>query len=112
MIKKLTVKLKDGWDTSTKEQRIKNEKIKEKLGKEIITLLNDVDISWLENGDVVISCDDTLGQIRKCLTDCKLELTTPRNDIKHRVTNADVEEVDEDIELVNGELQVKKRNNR
>jgi len=55
------------------------------LGDILIEKLNEVDITWCNDGCLVVSCDNTLEEIEQLLLDEGLEIQEDKSDIKHKV---------------------------
>ena len=55
------------------------------LGDILISKLKDCDITWCNDGCIVISCSDTLAKVSKVFADERLEIQLDRSDIKHKV---------------------------
>lgn len=55
------------------------------LGDILIKKLKDCDITWCNDGCLVISCSDTLDIVRKVFADERLEIQPDRSEIKHKV---------------------------
>jgi len=84
-------------------------KIATKLGDKIITELQGVDITWCKDGCIVLSAEDTLENVEKCIEKLDLEITEDRPEIKHKVrpidpndeTKGGEEDIDEVLEPLN-----------
>lgn len=74
-LKKFTVKLPD-----------KSEKAKEELSTKLVNLLQDCNITWVQDGTAIITTEKSMTVIKKMIKDFKLKpMATTRLDIKHRV---------------------------
>jgi hypothetical protein len=74
------------------------------LGDILIGKLSDVDMTWCNDGCVVISCSNTIAQVEKVIADEGLEIQPDRSEIKHKVRPLGVNDEDkgseEDIDKV------------
>lgn len=84
------------------------------LGDILIGKLTDVDMTWCNDGQVVISCNNTLAEVETVIADEGLEIQPDKSDIKHKVRkvdpNDDTSDQEEGIDEVfepktNGELK-------
>ena len=55
------------------------------LGNILIKKLKDCDITWCNDGCLVISCSDTLDIVSKVFADERLEIQPDRSEIKHKI---------------------------
>lgn len=60
------------------------------LSDDIISKLNDCNISWLSDDTAKISTSSTDLEIEQCLYECKLIPTTNRTDIIHEINNIEI----------------------
>lgn len=109
----------DGIKTMTKGEILNQTKINNayngrgvELGDILIKKLKDVDITWCNDGCLVISCDNTLAQVEQVIGEEGLEIQEDRSEIKHKLRPLDPndinskseEDIDEILEpLSNGE---------
>ncbi len=59
------------------------------LGDILIGKLKDVDISWCNDGCLVISCDNTLSQVEQVIGEENLEIQADRSEIRHKMRPID-----------------------
>jgi len=89
------------------DQTVINERYNKRgieLGDILIDKLNDVDITWCNDGCVVVSCTNTLAEVKQVTSDIGLEIQADRSDIKHKVKQVDPNDeasaLEEDIDEV------------
>ena len=70
------------------------------LGDILKSKLTNVDISWLDNGCLVISCSNTLAEMEKVIADENLEIQPDRSDITHKSRELPDKTHAEDIDVV------------
>jgi len=74
------------------------------LGKILQSKLNEVDISWCNDGCLVVSCDNTIPQVEQLMRDEGLEIQPDKAEIKHKVRLIDPDDEtkgqEEDIDEV------------
>ena len=103
--KNLTVKektLKTKFEKRAKKIDQYN-KIQSELAEAIQTKLKGVNITHCNDGCIVLTAEDTLINVEKCIEDLGLEITTDRPEIKHRVkpvSNTPDAKQEEDIDEV------------
>lgn len=89
------------------EQTSINEKYNKRgieLGDILIEKLKDVDMTWCNDGCVVVSCNNTIAEVEQVILDEGLEIKPDISEIKHKVRSLDpLDEKsahEEDIDLV------------
>lgn len=102
--------LPDDLKTMKESEIIKQTKINNsynaranELGDILISKLTDVDITWCNDGCLVISCSDTLDIVSKVFAEERLEIQPDRSEIKHKVKPVSDEpnvEQEEDIDEI------------
>lgn len=85
--------------SQTKINNNYNNRAKE-LGDILISKLTDVDMTWCNDGCVVISCNNTIAEIENVITDQGLEIQEDRSEIKHKVKEISKGVSEEDIDEV------------
>lgn len=83
------------------------------LDKQIKSRLNNVEISWCEDGTAVISCTNLPVEVEQLLSDLGFDITTDKANIKHRIKKvvvAGVESQEEDIDEVLEQDAIKAKN--
>ena len=70
------------------------------LGDILISKLKDCDITWCNDGCVVISCNNTIAEMEKVIADQGLEIQEDRSEIKHKVKQISEGVSEEDIDEV------------
>lgn len=70
------------------------------LGDILISKLKDCDMTWCNDGCVVISCNNTLAEVSKVINDEGLEIKPDRSEIKHKIKKIDDNTQEEDIDNV------------
>ncbi len=70
------------------------------LGDILISKLKDCDMTWCNDGCVVISCNNTIAEIEKVIEDEGLEIQEDRSEIKHKVKEISEGISEEDIDGV------------
>jgi hypothetical protein len=70
------------------------------LGDILISKLKDCDITWCNDGCVVISCSDTLTKVSKVFAEEGLEIQPDRSEIKHKIKKIDDDTQEQDIDEV------------
>ena len=83
------------------DQTVINERYNKRgieLGDILISKLTDVDITWCNDGCVVVSCTNTIAEVEQVLLDEGLEIQADKSDIKHKVKEVQVL-LDEGLEI-------------
>ena len=70
------------------------------LGDILIFKLKDCDITWCNDGCVVISCANTMAEVEQVIVDEGLEIQEDRSEIKHKVKEVSEDVHEEDIDNV------------
>ncbi len=70
------------------------------LGDILISKLTDVDMTWCNDGCIVISCNNTIAEMEKVIADQGLEIQKDRSEIKHKVKEVSKGVSEEDIDEV------------
>ena len=85
------------------DQTVINERYNKRgieLGDILISKLTDVDITWCNDGCVVVSCTNTIAEVEQVLLDEGLEIQADKSDIKHKVKEVSEGVSEEDIDEV------------
>lgn len=77
-----------GWEQQGEVNKKYNQR-GEILGNRLIHKLKDVDITWCNDGCLVISCDNSLPEVEQVIDEEGLEIQKDRSNIKHRVKQID-----------------------
>ena len=97
----------DAIKTMTKSEIYDQDQINKKynargneLGDILISKLADCDITWCNDGCLVVSCSNTLAEMEKVIADEGLEIQPDRPEIKHKVKEISKDVSEEDIDEV------------
>lgn len=68
------------------------------LGTILTTKLSDCDISWINNGQLVVSCTNSLAEVEAVIDEEGLEIKPDRSDIGHKQRQLDENDLDSNVE--------------
>lgn len=82
------------------------------LGDILIAKLSDVDMTWCNDGCVVISCTNSLAEVEQVIDEEGLEIQPDRSEIKHKVRPLDGNPDSKGEENIDSVFEPKKANEK